>query len=72
MLGEAVVNRFGANCRFCFLKYRARRAAALSAHPNKRNSEMGSRKKMRRVSSYMDAAERNYKDPNHVNQLVLP
>ncbi len=45
-------------------------AASIQVHPNKRNSEIGFAKE-NAAGIPMDAAERNYKDPNHKPELVL-
>lgn len=63
MLGEAVANRFG-ELPFLFKVLCAAQPLSIQVHPNKRNSEIGFAKE-NAAGIPMDAAERNYKDPNH-------
>ncbi len=46
------------------------RSALIQVHPNKHNSEIGFAKE-NAAGIPMDAAERNYKDPNHKPELVF-
>ncbi|EAB5051734.1 mannose-6-phosphate isomerase [Salmonella enterica] len=69
MLGEAVANRFG-ELPFLFKVLCAAQPLSIQVHPNKRNSEIGFAKE-NAAGIPMDAAERNYKDPNHKPELVF-
>lgn len=69
MLGEAVANRFG-ELPFLFKVLCATQPLSIQVHPNKRNSEIGFAKE-NAAGIPMDAAERNYKDPNHKPELVF-
>ncbi len=69
MLGEAVANRFG-ELPFC-LKYCAPHSALYSGA---QTNATRNRFRERKCGGYprKDAARRNYKDPNHKPELVLP
>lgn len=69
LLGEAVAKRFG-ELPFLFKVLCAAQPLSIQVHPNKRNSEIGFAKE-NAAGIPMDAAERNYKDPNHKPELVL-
>lgn len=69
LLGESVAKRFG-ELPFLFKVLCAAQPLSIQVHPNKHNSEIGFAKRMR-VGIPMDAAERNYKDPNHKPELVF-
>lgn len=69
MLGEAVANRFG-ELPFLFKVLCAAQPLSIQVHPNKCNSEIGFAKE-NAAGIPMDAAERNYKDPNHKPELVF-
>ncbi|EAW9580248.1 mannose-6-phosphate isomerase, class I, partial [Salmonella enterica] len=69
MLGEAVANHFG-ELPFLFKVLCAAQPLSIQVHPNKRNSEIGFAKE-NAAGIPMDAAERNYKDPNHKPELVF-
>lgn len=69
LLGEAVANRFG-ELPFLFKVLCAAQPLSIQVHPNKRNSEIGFAKE-NAAGIPMDAAERNYKDPNHKPELVF-
>ncbi|CBG88214.1 mannose-6-phosphate isomerase [Citrobacter rodentium] len=69
LLGDAVARRFG-ELPFLFKVLCAAQPLSIQVHPNKRNSELGFAKE--NVAGIpMDAAERNYKDPNHKPELVF-
>lgn len=69
LLGEAVAKRFG-ELPFLFKVLCAAQPLSIQVHPNKRNSEIGFAKE-NAAGIPMDAAERNYKDPNHKPELVF-
>lgn len=69
LLGEAVANRFG-ELPFLFKVLCAAQPLSIQVHPNKRNSEIGFAKE-NAAGIPMNAAERNYKDPNHKPELVF-
>ncbi len=69
LLGDAVAKRFG-ELPFLFKVLCAAQPLSIQVHPNKRNSELGFAKE-NAAGIPMDAAERNYKDPNHKPELVF-
>ncbi|MFE4109908.1 mannose-6-phosphate isomerase [Kosakonia sp. YIM B13611] len=69
LLGSAVTNRFG-ELPFLFKVLCADQPLSIQVHPNKKNSEMGFAKE-NAAGIPLDAAERNYKDPNHKPELVF-
>ncbi|MBN6043254.1 mannose-6-phosphate isomerase [Citrobacter sp. ku-bf4] len=69
LLGDAVAKRFG-ELPFLFKVLCAAQPLSIQVHPNKRNSEAGFAKE-NAAGIPMDAAERNYKDPNHKPELVF-
>lgn len=69
LLGESVAKRFG-ELPFLFKVLCAAQPLSIQVHPNKHNSEMGFAKE-NAAGIPMDAAERNYKDPNHKPELVF-
>lgn len=69
LLGDAVAKRFG-ELPFLFKVLCAAQPLSIQVHPNKRNSEIGFAKE-NAAGIPMDAAERNYKDPNHKPELVF-
>ena len=69
LLGDAVANRFG-ELPFLFKVLCAAQPLSIQVHPNKHNSEVGFAKE-NAAGIPMDAAERNYKDPNHKPELVF-
>ncbi|HEJ0421326.1 TPA: mannose-6-phosphate isomerase [Citrobacter koseri] len=69
LLGESVAKRFG-ELPFLFKVLCAAQPLSIQVHPNKHNSEMGFAKE-NTAGIPMDAAERNYKDPNHKPELVF-
>ncbi|MBJ3590714.1 mannose-6-phosphate isomerase [Salmonella enterica subsp. enterica serovar Saintpaul] len=69
LLGEAVAKRFG-ELPFLFKVLCAAQPLSIQVHPNKHNSELGFAKE-NAAGIPMDAAERNYKDPNHKPELVF-
>ncbi|MBA3223450.1 mannose-6-phosphate isomerase [Salmonella bongori] len=69
LLGDAVARRFG-ELPFLFKVLCAAQPLSIQVHPNKRNSEAGFAKE-NAAGIPMDAAERNYKDPNHKPELVF-
>ncbi|CAI8761498.1 mannose-6-phosphate isomerase [Kosakonia quasisacchari] len=69
LLGSAVANRFG-ELPFLFKVLCADQPLSIQVHPNKKNSEMGFAKE-NAAGIPLDAAERNYKDPNHKPELVF-
>lgn len=69
LLGDAVARRFG-ELPFLFKVLCAAQPLSIQVHPNKRNSEVGFAKE-NAAGIPMDAAERNYKDPNHKPELVF-
>ncbi|WP_336220439.1 mannose-6-phosphate isomerase [Citrobacter amalonaticus] len=69
LLGDAVAQRFE-ELPFLFKVLCAAQPLSIQVHPNKRNSEIGFAKE-NAAGIPMDAAERNYKDPNHKPELVF-
>ncbi|EKY5001370.1 mannose-6-phosphate isomerase [Citrobacter amalonaticus] len=69
LLGDAVAKRFG-ELPFLFKVLCAAQPLSIQVHPNKRNSEIGFANE-NGAGIPMDAAERNYKDPNHKPELVF-
>ncbi|HEB0854555.1 mannose-6-phosphate isomerase [Citrobacter werkmanii] len=69
VLGDAVAKRFG-ELPFLFKVLCAAQPLSIQVHPNKRNSEIGFAKE-NAAGIPIDAAERNYKDPNHKPELVF-
>lgn len=69
LLGEAVAERFG-ELPFLFKVLCAAQPLSIQVHPNKHNSELGFARE-NAAGIPMDAAERNYKDPNHKPELVF-
>lgn len=69
LLGQAVAERFG-ELPFLFKVLCADQPLSIQVHPNKRASEIGFAKE-NAAGIPLDAAERNYKDPNHKPELVF-
>lgn len=69
LLGREVADRFG-ELPFLFKVLCAAQPLSIQVHPNKRASEIGFAKE-NAAGIAMDAAERNYKDPNHKPELVF-
>ncbi|WBU47411.1 mannose-6-phosphate isomerase [Kosakonia pseudosacchari] len=69
LLGNAVAERFG-ELPFLFKVLCADQPLSIQVHPNKKNSEIGFAKE-NAAGIALDAAERNYKDPNHKPELVF-
>ncbi|MDP9767802.1 UNVERIFIED_ORG: mannose-6-phosphate isomerase [Atlantibacter hermannii] len=69
LLGDAVAERFG-ELPFLFKVLCADQPLSIQVHPNKKNSELGFAKE-NAAGIPLDAAERNYKDPNHKPELVF-
>lgn len=69
LLGNAVAERFG-ELPFLFKVLCAAQPLSIQVHPNKRNSETGFARE-NAAGIPLDAAERNYKDPNHKPELVF-
>ena len=69
LLGDAVAERFG-ELPFLFKVLCADQPLSIQVHPNKKNSETGFAKE-NAAGIPLDAAERNYKDPNHKPELVF-
>ncbi|WLI77258.1 mannose-6-phosphate isomerase [Kosakonia sp. H02] len=69
LLGDAVAERFG-ELPFLFKVLCADQPLSIQVHPNKKNSELGFAKE-NAAGIALDAAERNYKDPNHKPELVF-
>ncbi|KFC10931.1 mannose-6-phosphate isomerase [Trabulsiella guamensis ATCC 49490] len=68
-LGENVAARFG-ELPFLFKVLCAAQPLSIQVHPNKKASELGFAKE-NAAGIPLDAAERNYKDPNHKPELVF-
>lgn len=68
-LGNAVNQRFG-ELPFLFKVLCAAQPLSIQVHPNKQASEIGFAKE-NAAGIPIDAAERNYKDPNHKPELVF-
>ncbi|NIY46628.1 mannose-6-phosphate isomerase [Cedecea colo] len=68
-LGAAVAQRFG-ELPFLFKVLCAAQPLSIQVHPNKKASETGFAKE-NAAGIPLDAAERNYKDPNHKPELVF-
>ncbi|MDQ4428010.1 mannose-6-phosphate isomerase [Yokenella regensburgei] len=69
LLGQEVASRFG-ELPFLFKVLCAAQPLSIQVHPNKRASEIGFAKE-NAAGIPLDAAERNYKDPNHKPELVF-
>lgn len=69
LLGSAVAGRFG-ELPFLFKVLCADQPLSIQVHPNKQASEIGFAKE-NAAGIPLDAAERNYKDPNHKPELVF-
>ena len=69
LLGREVADRFG-ELPFLFKVLCAAQPLSIQVHPNKHASEIGFAKE-NAAGIAMDAAERNYKDPNHKPELVF-
>lgn len=69
LLGDAVAARFG-ELPFLFKVLCADQPLSIQVHPNKQASEAGFAKE-NAAGIPLDAAERNYKDPNHKPELVF-
>ena len=69
LLGDKVANRFG-ELPFLFKVLCADQPLCIQVHPNKKASELGFAKE-NAAGIPLDAAERNYKDPNHKPELVF-
>lgn len=69
LLGDAVAARFG-ELPFLFKVLCADQPLSIQVHPNKKNSELGFARE-NAAGIPLDAAERNYKDPNHKPELVF-
>ena len=69
LLGKNVAERFG-ELPFLFKVLCAAQPLSIQVHPNKQASELGFAKE-NAAGIAMDAAERNYKDPNHKPELVF-
>ncbi|MGB7799746.1 mannose-6-phosphate isomerase [Buttiauxella sp.] len=69
LLGKAVAERFG-ELPFLFKVLCADQPLSIQVHPNKKASEIGFAKE-NAAGIPLDAAERNYKDPNHKPELVF-
>ena len=68
-LGDKVAQRFG-ELPFLFKVLCADQPLSIQVHPNKQASEIGFAKE-NAAGIPLDAAERNYKDPNHKPELVF-
>ncbi len=68
-LGAEVAKRFG-ELPFLFKVLCADQPLSIQVHPNKKASEIGFAKE-NAAGIPLDAAERNYKDPNHKPELVF-
>ncbi|UAN42872.1 MULTISPECIES: mannose-6-phosphate isomerase [unclassified Enterobacter] len=69
LLGDKVAQRFG-ELPFLFKVLCADKPLSIQVHPNKKASEIGFAKE-NAAGIPLDAAERNYKDPNHKPELVF-
>ncbi|VUC81020.1 mannose-6-phosphate isomerase [Raoultella terrigena] len=69
LLGSKVAERFG-ELPFLFKVLCAAQPLSIQVHPNKQASEIGFAKE-NAAGIPLDAAERNYKDPNHKPELVF-
>ncbi|WP_367072173.1 mannose-6-phosphate isomerase [Enterobacter roggenkampii] len=69
LLGDKVAQRFG-ELPFLFKVLCADQPLSIQVHPNKQASEIGFAKE-NTAGIPLDAAERNYKDPNHKPELVF-
>ncbi|EPJ5824501.1 mannose-6-phosphate isomerase [Pluralibacter gergoviae] len=69
LLGDKVAARFG-ELPFLFKVLCADNPLSIQVHPNKKASEIGFAKE-NAAGIPLDAAERNYKDPNHKPELVF-
>lgn len=68
VLGDYTAKRYG-ELPFLFKVLAADRPLSIQVHPNKANSERGFERENEQGIA-LDAAERNYKDPNHKPELV--
>ena len=69
LLGDKVAKRFG-ELPFLFKVLCADQPLSIQVHPNKQASEIGFAKE-NAAGIPLDAADRNYKDPNHKPELVF-
>lgn len=69
LLGDGVASRFG-ELPFLFKVLCADQPLSIQVHPNKQNSEIGFARE-NSAGIPLDAANRNYKDPNHKPELVF-
>ena len=69
-LGAAVADNFGNSLPFLFKVLSAGTPLSIQAHPSKRKAELGfERENLGGIP--VDAAERNYRDPNHKPEMAV-
>jgi mannose-6-phosphate isomerase len=69
-LGESVADNFGNSLPFLFKVLSAGTPLSIQAHPSKRKAQLGfERENLGGIP--VDAAERNYRDPNHKPEMAV-
>jgi mannose-6-phosphate isomerase len=69
-LGPAVVDELGSSLPFLFKVLSAGTPLSIQAHPNKKKAQLGfERENLGGIP--VDAAERNYRDPNHKPEMAV-
>jgi mannose-6-phosphate isomerase len=69
-LGDSVVDKLGSSLPFLFKVLSAGMPLSIQAHPSKRKAQLGfERENLGGIP--VDAAERNYRDPNHKPEMAV-
>jgi mannose-6-phosphate isomerase len=69
-LGEEVVDRLGRSLPFLFKALSAGTPLSIQAHPSKKKAQLGYERE-NHAGIPVDAAERNYRDPNHKPEMAV-
>lgn len=69
-LGDAVVEKLGRSLPFLFKVLSAGTPLSIQAHPSKKKAQLGFERE-NRAGIPVDAAERNYRDPNHKPEMAV-
>jgi mannose-6-phosphate isomerase len=70
VLGQGVVDKLGSSLPFLFKALSAGTPLSIQAHPSKRKAQLGfERENLGGIP--VDAAERNYRDPNHKPEMAV-
>jgi mannose-6-phosphate isomerase len=69
-LGDAVVKELGRSLPFLFKVLSAGTPLSIQAHPSKKKAQLGFERE-NRAGIPVDAAERNYRDPNHKPEMAI-